>query len=206
MKNSNIAIAILLLLVCMGTKAQNSSRSLTVSYSPLGYNHVNISLKNEEYKYDYKSYWNVNLGFEKQFKGIVSLTEITYSYAKFDKYKLKGMSDFFNPAQEEDLKTASITTYAGRTFNRNRRLQIPVYIGIGCDYLYGGPIHNLAVDLALKARIKYYVTNNIGVLVGVTGRVGLGTKNAKDGDKTKKELYTLVPSMWAVDAGLIFGI
>jgi len=206
MKAKLYTITFILLFACIGIKAQNKASSLTLSFSPFGYNHVNISLEDEKYKYDYKSYWNANIGYEKQFKGIVSLTEFTYAQAKFDKYDLTGTSKWFNPIQTKDLTTMSITTYAGKTINPNKRIQFPVYIGIGGSYLNGGPLHNLSIDLALKARVKFYITDKIGVFGGATGRIGYGMKKASEKDASSKTYYSVIPSMWAVDAGLIIGI
>ncbi len=172
----------------------------------MGFNHVSITLDDEEYHYDYKSYWNANIGYERQFKGVVSLTEFTYSKAKFDEYDLKGNSIWFNPAQTEDLTVMSVTTYAGKTINPNKRIQFPVYIGIGGEYLSGGPIHNLAIDLALKARVKFYITDKIGIYGGGTARIGYGMKKASEKDASNKTYYSVVPTMWALDAGLVIGL
>ncbi|MBR4238788.1 MAG: DUF2715 domain-containing protein [Prevotella sp.] len=203
MKTNFFVIIIALLFASAGVKAQNKARSITFGFSPIGYNHVNINLDDEKYKYDYKSYWNANIGYEKQFKGVVSLTEFTYSHATFDKYDLTGTSEWFNPAQTEDLTTMSITTYAGKTINPNKRIQFPVYIGIGGEYLNGGPMHNLAIDLALKARVKFYFTNSIGIYVGATGKVGYGMKSASEKSASSKEYYSVIPSMLMLDAGMV---
>ena len=206
MRTKIMTIAAVMLLVCTSANAQGKVRSITVGVAPLGYSHVNISLKDEKYKYDYKSYMNFNVGYERQFKGVVSLTEITYAQAKFDKYDLTGTSQWFDPTQKEDVKDFAITTYAGKTINPNKRIQFPVYIGIGGEYLSGGPLHNLAIDLAAKARVKFYISNNFGIYVGATGRYGYGMKSASkkssnDYDSTKS--YSIVPTMWAVDAGIV---
>lgn len=204
MKTKSFSVVIALLLVCIGAKAQDKSRSLTVSFAPLGYNHVSIK-SSESYQYDYKSYWNASIGYEKQLKGIVSLTEFTYSHADFDKSELKGTPTQFDPTQEVGLTIASITTYAGKTINPNKRVQFPVYIGIGADYTSGGFMHNLVIDVALKARMKFYITNNFGIFAGATGRIGYGLKKASVG-YNETDYYNLVLSMWAIDAGLVFGI
>lgn len=185
--------AIALMFVCIGAKAQEKSSSITIGFAPMGSTSVEISDDNNDFSYDYKSYWNASIGYEKQLKGVVSLTELTYAHAKSD---IKSWPD-------ADLTSVTLMTYAGKTFNRNKRLQIPVYIGLGGEYLHGGPVHNLAFDLGLKARLKIYITNNIAVYGGVTGRLGLGTKSKDD---SSDEFYTLSPRMWAIDCGLVFGI
>lgn len=205
MKHLFISV-ICLMAVSLSASAQNKARSLTIGFGPVGYNHVNISLDPEKYKYDYKSYWNASIGYEKQFKGIVSLTEVSYSHAAFDDYELKGNSEWFNPYQKDDLTSISVTTYAGKTINPNKRVQFPVYIGIGGEYLSGGPLHNLTIDLALKARMKFYFTDKIGIYVGVTGRAGYGMKKASESSSSSSSSYSVVPLMLALDAGLVFSI
>ena len=196
-----------MLLVSTGASAQEKASSLTLGFAPTGYTHVNINLDDEKYKYDYKSYMNVNLGFEKQFKGAVSLTEITYAQAKFDEYELTNPSTkWFNPFQTADIKDFAITTYVGKTIFPEKRVQLPLYIGIGGECIYGGPLHNLAIDLAAKARLKFYITGNFGFYVGATGRVGWGMKSASEKDSSNSDAYSVIPTMWALDAGLVIGL
>ena len=192
MKTKYFAVAVAMLFACTGAKAQEKSSSITIGFAPIGSISVNQSLRNYEFSYDYESYWNASIGYEKQLKGVVSLTELTYAQAKSNNLKWP----------DADLTSVTLMTYAGKTFNRNKRLQIPVYIGIGGEYFRGGPLHNLAVDLGLKARVKFYITNHIALFGGVTGRFGLGTKKTENSD----EFYSLCPQTWALDAGLIFGI
>ena len=208
MKTKFFTIVFTLLLVCIGAKAQDKARSIALGFSPFGYTHVNITYGDEKYKYDYKSIWGANIGYERQFKGVTSLTELTYLRASFDKYDLTGTSKWFNPAQEEDLTAISITTYAGKTLNPNKRVQFPVYIGIGADYASGGPIHNLILEGALKARVKFYITDKIGIYAGATGRIGYGFKSAseKSSKNSSSKGYTIFPILAYADAGIIFGI
>ena len=106
-----------MLFACTVNKAQ--IRNLSLGFAPLGYNHVNISLDDEEYKYDYKSYWNANLGYERQFKGMVTLFELGYSKATFDEYELKGNSEWFEPART----TAPLLRYWRRLHPRRSNAQ-----------------------------------------------------------------------------------
>jgi len=208
MKIRNLAIAIALLFACAEAKAQDKATSLNLGFSPFGIERININYGDEKYKYDYKSYWNANIGLEKQFKGAVSLTEISYAQAKFDKYDLTNPSTkWFNPAQEDDIFIAAFTQYIGKTINPNKRVQFPLYIGIGGEYISGGQLHNITGNLAAKARFKFYITNNIGIYAGVTGKVGYGMKAAHDdNDKSSKEYYDVIPFTFAADAGLVIGL
>lgn len=204
MKIKTLAFTIAMLFVAMEVMAQDKVRSIVVGFSPLGYNHLNVSYKDEKYKYDYKSYINAHVGFEKQFKGITSLTELTYSRAKFDHSDLTGDA---NPARDSDLKTWSITTYAGKTINPNKRVQFPIYLGIGADIIDAGSVGNLIFDFAAKARIKFYITDRFGIYAGGYGRFGWGAKSRSEKSSSNDDsVYTVSPSVLALEAGILIGL
>lgn len=208
MKTKFFTIIVTLLTVCTLAKAQDKAGSLVLGFSPLGGISEKISLDDEKYKYDYKSFMNASLGYERVFKGAITLTEVSYSQGKFDKYDLQGTSLWFNPAQEDDVYSVAVTQYIGTTINPNKRVQLPLYIGIGGDYVNGGPLHNLTFDVAAKARIKFYITNNFGIYVGATGRMGWGAKSAseKSSNYSSSKSYTITNTIWAADAGIIIGL
>lgn len=197
-----------LLAMCTSANAQKKATSINFGFAPYGYIHENIKLKDEKYKYDYKSYWSAVFGVEKQFKGVVSLTEISYARAKFDKYDLKGESVWFNPNQSEDIQDFTLIEYFGKTINPNKRIQFPVYIGIGGEYILGGPLHNLALDGAVKARVKFYVTDNIGIYAGGNARYGWGMKKANNDTSSisSDKDYSIGSIVWHIDAGVVIGL
>lgn len=196
-----------LLAMCTTAKAQEKATSLNIGFAPYGYIHEKITLKDEKYKYDYKSYWSAVLGLEKQLKGVVSLTEITYAQAKFDKYDLTGESQWFNTRQSEDIQDFTLIQYFGKTINPNKRVQFPVYLGIGGEYILGGPLHNIAIDGAVKARVKFYITDNIGIYAGGNARYGWGMKKASEDSSSKSsdKDYSIGSIVWHIDAGLTIG-
>lgn len=198
-------ISLLLFSYC--AMAQEKVQTINVGFSPFGMTHAKISLSDEKYKYDYKSYWNINAAFEKQLAGVLSLSELSYSKAKFDEYDLKGTSEWFNPAQEKDLSSFSFTQYIGWTINPNKRVQFPLYLGVGFESLQGGPFHNLLFDIGAKARVKFYITDAIGAYVGATGKLGWGSKHASDSDSSRSSsFYTVSGSTIYFDAGVLIGI
>jgi len=200
------AIAVLFFAISMGANAQNKTLSINLGFAPVGHIHESVALKPEKYKYDYNSYINFNLGIEKQFKGVTSLSEFKYAKAKFDSYDLDGESQWFNPRQVDDLYSISFTQYAGHTINANKRIQFPLYIGIGAEYINGGLFHNLLVDGAVKARVKFFITNHIGIYAGGTGRVGWGAKSASESNSSNKDMYSIWNIQWSADAGLTIGL
>ena len=206
MKKTILAAITFMLALGTSIATAQEQQSLTVGVSPVGSIHANISLDNEEYKYNYESYWNVNLGYEGQFHGHVTLTEVTYAKAKFESYELTGNSQWFNPAQQEDVTDIALTTYYGRTIFPGKRVQLPLYIGIGGEYIKGGPLHNLAFDVAAKARLKFYISNSFGIYAGATGRWGFGAKSASEKSSSSTKMYSVIPSTLAFDAGIIISL
>lgn len=207
MKKLFFTFVIALFAFSMNASAQDKARSLNLGFAPYGYTHVKISGGDDKFIYDYKSYWNASVGYERQFKGAIALTELTYASAKFDKYDVTGVPQYFNPYHNEDITSISLIGYIGKTLNPGKRVQFPLYIGVGGEYLEGGPIHNIALDFAAKARVKVYVTDNIGVFGGVSGRYGYGTKKESESSNgSKTTYYNLGNTMWYVDAGVVFRI
>lgn len=206
MKNKFFLSVVCFMAVCLSASAQEKARNITIGYGPVGYIHENIKLDDEAYKYDYKSFWNANFGYEKQFKGVCSLTEVAYGQGKFDEYDLTGTSEWFDPVQEADISTLSVTQFFGKTINPNKRVQFPVYIGIGADYIHGGPFHNLLIDGAVKARMKFYITNNFGIYGGATARIGWGAKSASESGSRNSDMYNVTNTSWSVDCGLVIGL
>lgn len=206
MKKKIAAIVIGLLFTTVEMNAQEKVNSLNVAFSPFGYNKMGITLESEDYQYNYKSYWNISLGYERQLKGFISLTELSYSEAAFDKYELKGTSKWFEPDQQEKLTTASLMCYCGKALLPQQRLQIPLYLGVGFDYLNGGPAHNITLNLGVKARVKFYITDTIAIFVGGNARYGLGSKHASEENSSSTSSYTLKNLNCSADAGFVIGI
>ena len=209
MKQKLFSIIILSVCLCINMAAQKKEvGSLTFSFGGVGKTHASIRLKEAEvYKYHYNAFWNINAGYEKQFKGVFTFTELSYSHGTFDNYELTGTSQWFDPEQKEDISSISLTQYIGVTINKISRFQIPLYFGIGGEYLTGGPLENFALHIAAKARMKYYFTTKIGMFVGINGLYGLGFKSASElGTQSADPYYTLSHGMWYFDAGLIIGL
>lgn len=181
------------------------AKSLVVGISPLSHIATSVfhSGSDENYNYAYKNGWSVNLGYERQVWGVVTLSELAYTHATFDHYILKGMSKYFDPAQQADINAITFTQYAGWTFNKLKRLQFPVYVGLGGDYIKGGVFSNLTLHGAVKARVKFYVTEHIAVFGGARAYYGFGSKSRSDGSQ---DVYTLHNSGSSLDLGVIIGI
>lgn len=212
MKVKFLVIAMGLLFVSATANAQEKVNSLTIGFSPLGATHINMKQKDNDMKYssNYNSNWNVNIGYERQFEGVVSLTELTYFQAKWDETTYTHKDHDYPVLTGEDIWSAGITTYIGTTINAKKRFQLPLYIGVGGEYIDGNGLHNVMLDLAAKARMKFYITSSIGIYAGFTYRYGFGSHEQKlddeESNSDSKLYWGISPSTWAVDAGLVIGL
>lgn len=203
--NYSMVIAVVMM-ACVNASAQDKSRSLIGGFSPFGMMNAKLKHDGERYKYNYKSYWGVSLAYEKQLRGVSSMTEFSFAKASFDDYEIKGTPSTFNPYQTEGVSAFTLMEYFGRAINAGHRFQVPIYIGFGGTYLKGGPFHNLLINVGLKARMKFYVTDKLAVFGGGSLTYGFGSKSAGDGDSFSKNSYSLTGLTIPVEVGLILGI
>jgi len=205
MKTRNILIGMACLLSSVAANAQKTT-SITIGVSPYGYAKSVAYLDSDnDFSYFYKPTIGANFCIERQGSGLSSLTEFSYYQGEFDKFELNGETMTYNMARNEDFMQAAITQYWGGTLaGKNKRVQLPMYFGIGCGYVKGGAIHNVTGDVAAKLRLKFYISNHLGIYAGGTARIGLGVKKDEaynDADKDK----TLVVGnlLCTADAGII---
>ncbi len=70
-------------------------------------------------------------------------------------------------------------------------------------------MHNVCVHVGAKLRLKFYISNNLGIYVGGTARAGLGWKTDKNPnketnpEKEKDGEIGLFHLLCAPDAGLV---
>ena len=208
MKTRTILFSLALMLSCVAANAQEKTTSITLGVSPYGYaKSVVYWDKDNDFTYNYKPTIGANICIEKQRKGLSSLTEISYYQGEFDKGEIDGKTMSYNMYQTEDFMQMALTQYWGGTLaGKNKRVQLPLYIGIGCGYVQGGPVHNVTGDIAAKLRLKFYISNHFGIYAGGTGRVGFGSKTDKavGGEKDKHMLVGNL--LCTADAGIIISL
>lgn len=207
MKQGLLFLFVFLCFGVMSLSAQDKkgrATSIIASFSPYTGGYMKMSLEDskvDKAKYFYKSGFGGSLSLEKQFGGHISETEVSFLTKTFDYSEI---DEHFTiaPPTFEDLSVYSLTQYYGFTlFGRNKRVQLPVYVGVGGSYIHGTPIHNLFFDLAAKARLKFYISNKFGIFVGATAKRGWGGKEIESNDKIKLDLIDV---NWNVNAGLIY--
>lgn len=112
-----------------------------------------------------------------------------------DSYYIEGWNHFSN------LKTITLNYYVGNTFFPGKRFQLPIYAGIGANYIMADPIKSLALNVGLKARAKFYITDRFGIFAGAGCRYGLGS--VRYGSNGKASLGERILN---VEAGLTFSL
>jgi len=187
----------------ISSESMFSQGSLNISISPGGLSNKEIYNQDNDndFKYDFKNVVGAQIAYEYMKNGKCFLAELSYYNGKFDRAELKGTSSTFNPENFKDYKSYDATLYYGLTINPKKRIQFPFYIGLGGGYSEGGPQKGLFIHAAAKARIKFFLTNRIGLFVGVTGKYGYSTLENKSNKDIKYDVFN-----WRInaDTGAIF--
>lgn len=207
MKTKNLLVSLTLLLVCVNISAQRpvkaAYKNLYVGCSPTGSQKITFksSEDNIDYTYRYKSYFDVTVAKEGRFRrtSLAHLIEFSYSNAKLDEIKLnnvKGKTEL-SDVESVTLHSASAGAYVGSVINNGRRVQVPLFLGVGLSYINGSPFHHLTPFFGLKGRLDIFITDRIGIWGGGSYRIGLGNSGT---------FGTFVPSASSLECGLMFAL
>lgn len=126
-----------------------------------------------EYMYETMSF---SLAREVMLDGVPLLAELRYTTGKSFDYDEINPSPLFTPNTEDhSMYAVTVLTMSGTTLNKKKRLQFPLYIGIGGEYVRAEKVcHNLAFVVAAKARMKFYFTNSVSAFVGFNAQYAIG--------------------------------
>ena len=194
--------------LCSAMNAQEKTNNFGFGVSPFGMMNIKREYKQssntEEAKIDYKSYLNAHLFYERQFGGAGLLVEGTYAMVKFDQVD-KNLINLYEPdaTYDKDLNIYSAAVYGSYAINKQRRVQVPLYLGVSADYVNGNPVNLTFISIAAKARLKFYVTNKIALYGGYNYSTGLGME-AKDENSTSTVERTTKLNMNYADLGVTF--
>lgn len=159
----------------------NKGKNIQFSFIPFGLEKARYGTyyKNNHFDINYKSVIGGTLGYEFALGKSSSLVELGFTHASFDKVTPHltdpANMDLLYPRTNkvEDFIAFDFMYFFGKALTfADGRFQIPLYIGLGAEYLKGEPFNNLFVDLGAKIRLKYYVSNSVGIFVGTTGKCG----------------------------------
>lgn len=167
-------------------------------YAPYGEMSIKMD-KGDETQETYKSEscYRAHFFYERMENGISSLWEAGYTTAQV---KSDAQSAFSTPLQTVNLY--SLHYNLGITINKKRRLQFPLYAGIGAEYFSGEFKEDLLFSGTLKARVKFYISNTLGLYCGATyigGITGEDEDNEDGNVKMKNHRY-------CAEFGIVFSL
>jgi len=172
-----ISTLLCITLITLSTNAQKKGWSFNAAINP-GFGTLDTQLRHsddEVHDIDYKQSFGVSAGFEHQGRLVTHLTEFRYVQYKFDEYQLKeGNPVYPLPTTFDDIKSYSLMQYTGLNAMSHEKLQIPIYLGLGLEYLEGEPYHNITAMAGLKIRAKFYLTNRLAIYGGIGYIAGIG--------------------------------
>ena len=149
-------------------------------------------------KFTYNKEWGVTLGIERVINGFIVLPEFRYFRGNLDKIKFDTPNPdipVFPYTTYEDLNDFGFMQWVGFTIGAKKRVQVPLMMGIGLDYLKGAPMNNLFLDYGVKARLKIYFTGKVGMFLGGAYEGGLSFSNrgVPSGSNNNFDLHRKVP-------------
>lgn len=187
-------------------------RSFTIGYNVGGKQTLRYTQAKENYAYTYTPPTVAfTVGYEDQYLGTLLAYEIGYARYSFDEYDLNygNLRDnempSFNPKVTDDLNVFSFMGYWGTSLNSQKRLQFPMLAGVGVDYFSNALAHNFAICIGAKARVKFYITDNIALFAGANLKGGLGARKYGNEEKYSSDVsYNMYALNFNLDAGLYF--
>ena len=191
-----------------GLTAQVKTNNFGFGVSPFGMMNIKKEFtqsgKTENMRIDYKSYLNAHLFYERQFGGAGLLVEGTYGMSKFEKVD-NNIINFYDTdaSYDKDISIYSAAVYGSYAINKQKMIQIPLYLGVSVDYVNGNPINVAFVSLAAKARLKFYVSPKIALYGGYNYRTGIGLEGTDTEDTSKPKVSSKLNLNYA-DLGATF--
>ena len=180
------------------------SNNISVAVNPMGI--VNVTHKADngtELKLRYKSTFGFNASYERQFSGFFVGGEVDYMYAKFNKIS---NSEVTLPSDIEfkDINDFSAYLVAGSTVNNNKRLQCPLGLGVGLEYVSSKPQDHLYLGMEIKPRCRYFVSDQIAFFVGTRVRYCLSLSSSESSSASQRDNSSDNMLRWDLEAGIMF--
>jgi hypothetical protein len=187
-------LTIIAALILMSLPA--AAQTLGLSYSPYG----EMSIKCPDGVYYYSSSLAGGVTYEFLTDGDSIMLEGVYSVYKFDTF---GSSpEHMVPLTTENMSVMSLMAYYGWTINKRKRIQFPIYAGLGICSFEKSPGPKTALAAGLKARVKFYVSNRFGIFAGANASYGIfGVENS---GSNQIDMYPFKPM--SVEFGLMFDL
>lgn len=181
MKTYKKLLVMLLVVASCNMFAQEEFKSFGLGISPIG--KMNFSLENkkgtEESKYNVQNFFSGSAFYETQLYGNNVLIEGVYSSFQLES---EGQRILTTPLTKGSLYL--VNAFYGVTINKQKRIQFPLYIGIGGGYIDtdNDIVKSIAFGLAAKARVKFYFSNKLALFGGATYSLFAGSNEYEEAD------------------------
>ena len=157
----------ILALICYVADAQ--VYSIGASGTFYGKERIRLAQSEDEYAEDniFCPVHGASIFYEKILSGTNMLFEGSYSKGK--------LSENVTGLMESAYTSVSAMVYPGWTIRANKRLQIPVYVGVGYNHITTDLLKTGQIAFGAKLRMKLYVSDAVGIFVGGNWKSGYGT-------------------------------
>lgn len=222
-------IFLILIFQIMSFSAQEKTKNFGFGVSPFGLGtlrsfyldtHTDADKKDKQlYKLNLNNYYNAHAFMEKILKGNSFLMEFKYSKSNIFKFESDSAVYILNESEviENSINSFNFSLYYGYTINKNKRLQIPIYIGGGISYFSSNiigqklrykpfsneitstpnRISDLVWQFTTKVRIKFYVTNKIAIYSGINYDTGIFGETENISPRGRIKFFN-------IDSGIVF--
>lgn len=207
MKRLYKRIAFIAVMAVMALGA-NAGSSISIGVSPYGFNDVRFTSGNGKCEFKYTKQLAANLAYEWQKSSFSMLVEADMSKSSLKLDGIKKISDNFSDKMikgllDKDLYTYSADIYFGYVLFAKKRVQLPLYVGIGGSWMHHDDLYDLGtVNFAAKARVKFYFAYKWAIYAGATYKYGLmipGKNHSYINDSDSPHYGALT-----LDAGVVF--
>ena len=162
---------LLLAFICAMANAQ--VYSIGASGTVYGQERIRMALSKEDVEVNkFCPVFGGGIFYEKILSGAIMLVEGSYITGKLSEH-VTGAIEF------PSFMAISAMVFPGLTIFPNKRFQIPVYVGIGYNFIKSDLLKSSQIAIGAKVRMKLYVTDNVGIFIGGNWKGGYGTYKAE---------------------------
>ena len=187
---------------------KKSSKSFMNLYFGGIYSNMKMSHKVTDQGYEFE--FNSPGGFgalEYALDGVRFMTEFGYQKAGNDwDVEFVDKKNGFKYDTENQFETPSFITgmfYVGFTpFGTKSWFQLPLYFGMGADYVTGVPNKKANVSFGAKIRANMYFTNNVGLFIGGHYKFGIASRDYDMGGNIGNAELEFKNNTFGVEGGL----
>ncbi len=173
------------------TYSKKPSQNFYVSTSLVNKTKLDFSFRKLKEKdvcdVDYKG-TTISLGYER--RGLCSpLFQLDYTKGKVDYVTFNDNCPSYWHPKFEDFNMLSLAYFYdfGLHLPRYQKFHVFLYPGAGIDFVKGGPINHTYFSFKAKARVIYYIFNQLGVHVGINWNRGWSFGYSSEDAKNKGE-------------------